>query len=116
MRLLVLLLALLLPALGFAATCTEAPALDGDGSRWSGWGNGLANTREADGSLESSDLQSLALRWAYGFPGTGSVIGNPVVHHDVLYIGVDSGEVHAIDASSGCTYWVFTSPSGGVRT
>jgi polyvinyl alcohol dehydrogenase (cytochrome) len=116
MRLILTLLALLLSTSGFAATCTEAPMLDGDGARWAGWGNGLANTRQADGSITSNDLDTLELRWAYGFPGTGSVIGNPVVHNDVLYIGVDSGEVHALDARSGCTYWIFTAPGGGVRT
>ena len=106
----------LLPCLGFAAACTEPPVLDGDGPQWSGWGNGYSNTREADGSLASADLATLELQWAYGFPGAGSVVGNPVVRNDVLYIGVDSGEVHAIDANRGCTHWVFSSPSGGVRT
>lgn len=116
MRLFLTFIALLCPALGFAATCTQQPALDGDGARWNGWGNGYANMRQADGSIDSADLDTLELRWAYGFAGAGSVVGNPVVHNDVLYIGVDSGEVHALDAQSGCTYWVFTSPSGGVRT
>lgn len=116
MRLFASLVALLFPVLGFAATCTQQPQLDGIGAQWSGWGNGYANTRTADGSLTSADLDRLELRWAYGFPGAGSVVGNPVVQRDVLYIGVDSGEVHALDAASGCTYWVFTSPSGGVRT
>lgn len=116
MRPILTILALLFPAFGFAATCTEAPLLDGSGARWTGWGNGYANTRQADGSIASTDLDSLELRWAYGFAGAGSVVGNPVIHNDALYIGVDSGEVHALDVRSGCTYWVFTSPSGGVRT
>ncbi|HEY0963436.1 MAG TPA: PQQ-binding-like beta-propeller repeat protein [Pseudomonadales bacterium] len=116
MRLFITLIALLCPALSFAATCDEAPALDGEGARWTGWGNGATNTRQADGSIASGDLDTFELRWAYGFAGAGSVVGNPVVHNDVLYIGVDSGEVHALDARSGCTYWIFTSPSGGVRT
>ncbi|MGV3591848.1 MAG: PQQ-binding-like beta-propeller repeat protein [Gammaproteobacteria bacterium] len=116
MRPFLLFVALLCPALASAATCTQPPALDGDGARWTGWGNGYGNTRQADGSIDSTNLDTLELRWAYGFAGAGSVVGNPVVHNDVLYIGVDSGEVHALDARSGCTYWIFTSPSGGVRT
>jgi polyvinyl alcohol dehydrogenase (cytochrome) len=116
MRLILLLCAVLLPSLTWAAVCTQAPVLDAEDSGWTGWGNGHTNTREASDGITSSDLSSLELRWAYGFPNTGSVVGNPVVHADVLYIGVDSGEVHAIDANSGCTHWVFASPSGGVRT
>lgn len=116
MRLLLSLAFALLPSCGFAAMCTQAPLLDGELAGWSGWGNGAANTRMADGSIASDDLASLELRWAYGFAGAGSVVGNPVVRGDVLYIGVDSGEVHALDATSGCTYWIYTSPSGGVRT
>ncbi len=116
MRLILLSCALLLPSLSLAAACTQTPVLTAEGSGWTGWGNGYANTRQADGSITSADLGTLQLRWAYGFANAGSVVGNPVVHDNVLYIGVDSGEVHAIDAASGCTYWVFTSPSGGVRT
>ncbi len=116
MRLILLLCAVLLPSLTWAAACTQAPVLTAEGSGWTGWGNGHTNTRQANDGIASDDLAALELRWAYGFPNTGSVVGNPVVHDDVLYIGVDSGEVHAIDANSGCTHWVFTSPSGGVRT
>ena len=96
MRSFLSLCALLLPCLAQAAACTEPVALDANAASWSGWGNGYANTREAEGGITSEDLDSLALRWAYGFPGAGSVVGNPVVHGDVLYIGVDSGEVHAM--------------------
>ncbi|MEY4642055.1 MAG: hypothetical protein RLZZ227_2049 [Pseudomonadota bacterium] len=116
MRLFVLLAVVLLPSLAFAETCAQPPLLTTNGSAWSGWGNGDANTRAATAGIVSSDLDSLQLQWSYGFAGAGSVVGNPVVHDDVLYIGVDSGEVHAVDANSGCTYWVFASPSGGVRT
>ncbi len=116
MRSIVLLCMLVLSSTAYAATCEQAPVLTADGAQWSGWGNGHGNTRQATDGIASGDLNTLALRWAYGFANTGSVVGNPVVHDDVLYIGVDSGEVHAIDANSGCTHWVFTSPTGGVRT
>ncbi len=116
MRFILLSCLLLLSSISFAANCERPPTLTTAGAQWTGWGNGLANTRQASDGIASGDLAALELRWSYGFPNTGSVVGNPVVHDDVLYIGVDSGEVHAIDAVTGCTHWVFTSPTGGVRT
>lgn len=113
---LILLLCLLLPSLTFAAACAQAPMLTAAGDGWSGWGNGYANTRQADDGISSEDLGSLTLRWAFGFPDTGSVVGNPVVHDDVLFIGVDTGGVYALDANTGCEHWAVQSPSGGVRT
>jgi polyvinyl alcohol dehydrogenase (cytochrome) len=116
MRPIVLLCMLALSSFSYAATCEQAPVLTPGGAQWTGWGNGLTNTRQATNGIGSEDLDTLELRWSYGFPNTGSVVGNPVVHDNVLYIGVDSGEVHAIDAATGCTHWVFASPTGGVRT
>lgn len=110
------LLALLLPLHATAATCQHAPVFNAEATGWQGWGNGFANTRQAGaGGIDSADLTSLQLRWAYAFPDAGSVVGNPVVHGDVLFIGVDTGAVYALDANSACEHWVFHADSG-VRT
>jgi polyvinyl alcohol dehydrogenase (cytochrome) len=98
----------------FAATCGQPPVLTGEPG-WTGWGNGYSNTRTASNGIGSEDLATLKLQWAFGFAGVGSVIGNPVVHGNTLFIGVDTGEVYALDADTGCVYWTFRADSG-VRT
>ena len=109
------LLCTLLSTGGIAAQCNVAPSLQASDADWQGWGNGYANTRHVPNGIASTDLENLRLRWAFGFEGTGSVVGNPVVHGNTLFIGVDSGVVHALDADTGCVYWTFKADSG-VRT
>lgn len=109
------LLAATLPVFGMAAECSSPPRFDPAATQWSGWGNGLANTRQAVDGIASSDLDRLALRWAFGFPGVASVVGNPVVHGEVLFIGVDTGDVYALAADTACIHWIFRADSG-VRT
>lgn len=99
---------------GYAATCSQPLRLN-EGADWTGWGNGYANTRAVADGIGSEDIASLELRWAFGFPGVGSVIGNPVVHGNVVFTGVDTGEVYALDADSACVYWTFKADTG-VRT
>lgn len=117
-KILAALLSTALPLTGFAGDCSSAPrfaAANADSAQWSGWGNGLTNTRQAIDGITSHDLQTLELRWVFGFPGVGSVVGNPVVHGELLFIGVDTGEVYALAADTGCVHWVFRADNG-VRT
>ena len=98
----------------YAAACSQSPQLSGD-ANWTGWGNGYSNTRATSQGINSEDVANLELRWAFGFPGVGSVIGNPVVQGDVVFIGVDTGDVYALDADTACMYWSFKADNG-VRT
>lgn len=103
-------------AASHAAQCAQPLQLAATATgTWSGWGNGLHNTRQAAAGIDSDDLASLELRWAFGFPDARSAIGNPVVQGDVLYTGSESGAVYALDANSGCTHWTFKA-ANGVRT
>ena len=97
-----------------AAQC-DGPANPATGETWQGWGNGYGNNRHVADGLGSADLPTMQLKWAFGFPGVSSVVGNPVVHGNVIYIGVDSGEVYALDIDSACVYWTFKADAG-VRT
>lgn len=97
-----------------AAQC-DGPAIPATGETWQGWGNGYGNNRHVADGLGSADLPTMQLKWAFGFPGVSSVVGNPVVHGNVIYIGVDSGEVYALDIDSACVYWTFKADAG-VRT
>jgi polyvinyl alcohol dehydrogenase (cytochrome) len=99
---------------GYAASCSQPPQLSG-ADDWTGWGNGYSNTRAAANGITPEDIATLDLRWAFGFPGVGSVIGNPVVAGEVVFIGVDTGEVYALDVDTACVHWTFKAENG-VRT
>ena len=85
---------------------------------WNGWGAGLANTRfqpaEA-AQLAAAQVPQLKLKWAFGFPGVRSVLGQPVVAGGRVFLGVDTGMVYSLDAGSGCVHWTFQADAG-VRT
>jgi len=99
----------------FAASCPQPPDLAPRATDWQGWGNGLENRRHESAGISSTDLASLELTWAFGFPDTGSVVGNPVIQGTLLLIGVDTGTVYALDADTGCEYWTVKA-GNGVRT
>jgi polyvinyl alcohol dehydrogenase (cytochrome) len=90
---------------------------------WNGWGNGLANPRFQDaaaGGLTAADLPKLKLKWAFGYTNTATLRAEPTVFGHRLFVATDSGEIYALDAKSGCTYWthkadasVATAPSVG---
>jgi polyvinyl alcohol dehydrogenase (cytochrome) len=77
---------------------------------WNGWGNGLANTRfkpQKTGGLTAADLPKLKLKWAFGYTKTVVLRAQPVVFGHRLFVASESGEIYALDAKSGCTYWTY---------
>ena len=84
---------------------------------WNGWGATTDNSRfqpaKAAG-LPASEVPKLQLKWAFGFPATEEVYGQPTVAGGRVFIGVDSGAVYSLDAATGCVYWSFQA-DGGVR-
>ena len=83
---------------------------------WNGWGADLSNTRfQPNAQLPAANLAKLKLKWAFGFPGVTSVLGQPSIAAGRVFIGVDTGMVYSIDATSGCVYWSFKADAG-VRT
>ena len=82
---------------------------------WNRWGNGLTNTRyqpAAQGGLRAAQLPQLKVKWVFGFLNVASVRSSPAVVDGRLYVGSDNGQVHALDARRGCTYWSFTAQAG----
>jgi polyvinyl alcohol dehydrogenase (cytochrome) len=88
------------------------------GPSWNGWGPDASNARfqpaEA-AQLPAAQVPQLKLKWAFGFPGVRSVLGQPSVAGGRVYIGVDSGMVYSLDANAGCLYWSYKADAG-VRT
>jgi polyvinyl alcohol dehydrogenase (cytochrome) len=111
-------------ALGDAAhmpnRCTDNPKLvePANAGVWNGWGVDTANSRFQPASaagLNAQSISHLTLRWAFGFPNSGSAYAQPAVRFGRLYVGADTGFVYSLNARSGCVYWSFKAKDG-VRT
>jgi polyvinyl alcohol dehydrogenase (cytochrome) len=90
-------------------------ALDNEGD-FNGWGNGIANARFAEhGGLSAADLDNLELKWAFGYANVEQARAQPTYVDGRLFVASENGEVHALDAETGCTIWSFTAEAG-VRT
>jgi polyvinyl alcohol dehydrogenase (cytochrome) len=100
--------------------CTGPRTLTDPGSvaTWNGWGVDLSNSRfqaAKNAQLTAGQVPHLKLKWAFGFPDTKSVLGQPSVVSGRVFVGVDTGKVYSLDAASGCVYWSFQAEAG-VRT
>ena len=98
--------------------CAAAPAPLKNLSGWHGWSMDPENTRResaAAAGLEKSQVPKLKLKWAFGFPGATSALGQPSVAGGRLFVGSAGGTVYALDARTGCTHWTFKAPQT-VRT
>jgi polyvinyl alcohol dehydrogenase (cytochrome) len=98
----------ILPELtGFCAAGSKPAVSKGS---WNGWGVDEINTRfqprEAAG-LAASDVPSLKVKWAFGYPNGRTAYGQPTVVGGRVYTGSNDGTVYAIDARTGCLYWMY---------
>jgi polyvinyl alcohol dehydrogenase (cytochrome) len=85
---------------------------------WNGWGSGATNARyqSADaGGLTAPMIPGLKLKWAFGFAGVSSARSQPAVLGGRVFVASESGDVFALDAKTGCTYWTFHAQAG-IRT
>ena len=60
-------------------------------------------------------IPRLKLKWAFGFPGVSSARSQPSILGQRLFVGSESGDIFALDAKTGCTYWTFHAKAG-IRT
>ena len=59
--------------------------------------------------------RSLTLKWAFGFAGVNSARAQPAVAGGRLFVGSENGDVYALNAKTGCTYWTYHAQAG-IRT
>src|SRR5687767_2969777 len=88
-----------------AAAALQARDLD---AGWNGWGGTASNTRARTAALAgvtAADVPKLKLKWAIGFAGVNSARAQPAVVGGRVFVGSESGDVHALNARTGCTYW-----------
>jgi len=98
--------------------CPSAPAPLKDLRGWHGWSVDPENSRlqtTAAAGLDRAQVGKLKVKWAFGFPGATSALGQPSVADGRLFVGSAGGTVYALDAHTGCTYWTFKAAQG-VRT
>lgn len=80
-----------------------------EGSSWSNWGGGLANTRfQKDAGVTAADLPRLKLKWAFAFSDTSTMRSQPAAWRGRIFAGGQDGSVFALDARSGCVHWATT--------
>ncbi|MEO8100215.1 MAG: PQQ-binding-like beta-propeller repeat protein [Acidobacteriota bacterium] len=83
---------------------------------WNGWGAGTGNTRyQRTTSITPANVGRLEVKWAFGFPGSRSVMGQPSVVGGRVFAGTDTGNVYAVDAATGCMLWSYKADAA-VRT
>ena len=97
-------------AIPASAYCSSPFAWDGRAPSWNGFGAGLTNTRfqttDAAG-LTLADIPKLRLRWAFGLGDVTMARGQPVVVGNRVFAATAEGKLYALDAKTGCLYWVF---------
>jgi polyvinyl alcohol dehydrogenase (cytochrome) len=100
--------------------CAATPALPASAvnSGWNGWGGDPSNTRYQPGDksgVNAANVSKLTLKWAFGFAGVNSARAQPAVAGGRLFVGSDNGDVYALNAKTGCTYWTYHAQTG-IRT
>jgi polyvinyl alcohol dehydrogenase (cytochrome) len=105
------------PASAFCAVGFRAAPRLAKGS-WNGWSPSTTNTRyqtAEQAGLTTEQVRHLKLKWAYGFSGDITSFAAPTVLNGTLYMGSAGGTVQALNAKTGCLYWMFEA-SGPVRS
>lgn len=103
-----------MPASAYCSARSSSAATS-SGADWNGFGANLNNTRfqskDAAG-ITASDVPKLQLKWAFSLGDVTLARGQPVVVDGRLYAVSAEGKVYALDAKSGCVYWVFDADAG----
>ena len=90
--------------------CPQAPgefAPSEKDPQWNGWGVTLDNARFQPfehARLKAEEVPNLKLKWAFGF-APNSVVSQPTVVGERIFIGTMRGQIYSLDAKTGCVYW-----------
>ncbi|MEZ5572177.1 MAG: PQQ-binding-like beta-propeller repeat protein [Halioglobus sp.] len=82
------------------------------------WGLGTHNRRFADNDsagINRQNVASLQLVWALGFPKVTDMRSQPAIVGDTLYFGDKTGNLYALDRTSGCVR-AHTKVFSGIRS
>ena len=84
---------------------------DSDVAAMQGWGGNAENHRHSAGAvagLDRSNVDQLALKWVFAYPGALRARSQPLVHDGVIFVGSQSGDIYALDLQSGCAHWTYS--------
>jgi polyvinyl alcohol dehydrogenase (cytochrome) len=100
-----------------SASCREKTSAANEAPAWNGWGADAANSRfqKAVSGLTRDSVPKLKVKWAFGYPGVTTAFGAPAVSGGRVFVGSADGAVYALNAQSGCVYWIYRAAEG-VRT
>lgn len=92
------------------ALCARAEPFSLSGPSWNGWSADRTNARfqsaEAAG-ISAANVPRLALKWAFAFANASVASGQPTIAGGRVFIAGANRRVYALDAVSGCQYWMF---------
>src|SRR5215467_10200840 len=77
---------------------------------WTGWGNDVTQHRfqsSEQAQLTSDQVSRLKLKWAFGYPNAQTAAAQPAIVNGRLFVASANGNVYALDAATGCTYWTY---------
>ena len=106
------------PASAFCKPVGRKIMSAGTRESWSGWSPDSANTRyqrATSAGLKAADVGKLELKWAFGFAGDVTAFAAPTIVNGTMFVGSAGGAVQALDAKSGCLYWMYQA-NGPVRS
>ena len=80
-----------------------------DAAAMQGWGGNAENHRHSDAAgLDRNNVDRLALKWVFAYPGALRARSQPLVHDGVIFVGSQSGDIYALDLESGCAHWTYS--------
>jgi polyvinyl alcohol dehydrogenase (cytochrome) len=83
---------------------------------WNGWGANTGNTRyQPTTTITPGNVGTLELKWSFGMQGARSAFGQPTIVNGRVFIGADTGQIYALNATTGCVHWTYKADTG-VRT
>src|SRR5581483_8016425 len=106
------------PVVAFTGYCSREITRPAQAAGWNGWGADPGNSRYQSGraaGLNRAKIQDLKLKWSFGFPGAAATFGQPTIYAGKLFVGSEDGTVYALDAATGCLWWMFKA-SATVKT
>lgn len=83
------------------------------GPAWNGWSPDKQNTRvAASTTITAATAPKLAVKWAFAYQG--GRYGQPTVVGNRVFVTSSSGQVYALDKTTGCVAWAYKA-RGSVR-
>jgi len=84
--------------------CPAGSKFNPAGPSWNGWSPDKQNTRVASAStITAVDTPKLKVKWAFAYQG--GRYGEPTIVGNRVFVTSSSGQVYALDKTTGCVAW-----------